>query len=69
MDLGHEVGADTIYFVRMTNWGTFSHGEYEKKAVFLPTHPQYAEFVRGMQDSRLRDSRVALGDLAVFRVE
>lgn len=66
VDLGHDVGADSVYFARITNWGTFTEAEYARKAIFMPTHPEYPEFVRLMQDARLLDPIVMLGDLAPF---
>jgi len=66
VDLAHEVGANGVYFGRMTNWGTFSEAEYRSKAVFLPEHPEHRAFVEKMQDPRLRDPMVLLGDLTGF---
>ena len=67
--LAQEVGASGVYFARLTNWGTFSHAQYSDKAVFLPSHPDHAEFLHCMQDPRLRDRRVLLGDLEAFVAE
>ena len=66
VDLAERVGATGILFARLTNWGTFSTGEYRDKAVFLPGHPQHLEFLEAMQDSRLRQPAVTLGDLQPF---
>jgi len=66
VDLARRMGATGVYFARLTNWGTFSNHEYERKAVFLPTHPQHADFVARMQDPRLLDPIVLLGDLDGF---
>lgn len=66
VDLAKMVGATGIYFARITNWGTFTPEEYKSKAVFLPSHPDYAEFIACMQDDRLREPMVLLGDLAPF---
>jgi organic radical activating enzyme len=66
VDLAKQVGASGIYFARITNWGTFSNAEYARKAVFQPSHPEYAEFIAAMQDPRLRDPMVLLGDLHEF---
>lgn len=64
--LAHEVGATGVYFARITNWGTFTDRQYADKAVFLPTHLEYEAFVAAMQDERLQDPIVLLGDLAPF---
>lgn len=66
VDLARQVGATGIYFARITNWGTFTEAEYREKAVFLASHDDYAEFVDQMQDPRLRDPMVVLGDLQPF---
>jgi sulfatase maturation enzyme AslB (radical SAM superfamily) len=66
VDLAHRMGACGVHFGRITNWGTFTATRYEEKAVFLPNHPEYRDFVVAMQDPRLRDPIVELGDLADF---
>jgi wyosine [tRNA(Phe)-imidazoG37] synthetase (radical SAM superfamily) len=66
VDLGHKYGADSVNFLRITNWGTFSTAEYARTAVFMPSHPQYEDFLAAMQDPRLRDPMVSLHDLADF---
>jgi hypothetical protein len=66
VDLAHKVGATGVYFARLTNWGTFSTEEYARKAVFLPSHPDYADFIEHMQDERLQDPMVLLGDMSAF---
>lgn len=66
VDLAHRVGATGIYFARLTNWGTFSADEYRDKAVFLPVHPDYADLLKQINDPRLRDPIVMLGDLESF---
>lgn len=66
VDLAAEVGVDSIYFARLTNWGTFDHTTYESKAVFLPGHPEFEDFRTVMRDPRLLRPNVILGDLAVF---
>jgi sulfatase maturation enzyme AslB (radical SAM superfamily) len=66
VDLAHKVGANGVYFARLTNWGTFSPESYRAKAVFLPGHPDYEDFLARMQDPRLVDPIVLLGDLQDF---
>jgi hypothetical protein len=66
VDLAEQVGATEIYFMRITNWGTFSTREYREKSVFLAAHPQHGEFLEAMQDPRLRRPSVTLGDLQPF---
>ena len=66
VDLAHQIGASHVYFGRMTNWGTFSPEEYAQKAVFLPGHPDYEDFVAACRDPRLRDPIVWPSDLDEF---
>ncbi len=66
IDLAKSFGADSVFFARMTNWGTFSADEYAAKAVFLAEHPDHADFLHRMQDPRLRDPIALLGDLSAF---
>jgi len=66
VDLGRHYGADSVNFLRITNWGTFSAAEYAHAAVFMPSHPQHADFLAAMQDPRLQDPIVGLHDLSGF---
>ncbi len=54
-----------VYFSKLVNWGTFSREDYLTRAVHLPTHPQYSEFLclLGGLDT---DQRRSLGNLAPF---
>jgi hypothetical protein len=64
--LAHRYGADHVLFGRLTNWGTFTAEQYARKAVFMPSHPQHADFLAHMHDPRLRDPAAVLGDLSEF---
>lgn len=66
VDLAHSVGASGVYFARIQNWGNFTDEEYRDRAVFLSSHPLYEDFLRHMQDPRLRDPIVWLGNLQLF---
>ncbi|HEX8445111.1 MAG TPA: SPASM domain-containing protein [Sphingomonas sp.] len=65
-DLAHRVGASEIYFGQLTNWGTYSAADFQSRAVWLPSHPQHDQFVEAMQDARLRDPIVQLGEFGAF---
>ncbi len=67
VDLARQVGAGQVFFERLTNWGTFSAAEYERKAVFNRSHPRHAEFLAAMADPRLRDPIVFAASLDEFR--
>jgi hypothetical protein len=64
--LAESLNATSIYFGKITNWGTFSPEQYAAKAVFLPDHPQHAAFLAAMADPRLRSPRVQLGNLVEY---
>ncbi|MHA6720238.1 radical SAM protein [Sphingomonas sp. RS6] len=64
--LADSLGATSIYFGKITNWGTFSPEQYATKAVFLPQHPRHAEFLAAMADPRLRSPRVQIGNLIEY---
>ncbi len=66
LDLARRVGADQLYFARISNWGTFGADEFRRKMVFAPSHPQYSEFLECMRDPRLRDPMVLMPDLFCF---
>lgn len=66
VDMAHHYGADHIGFLRLTNWGTFTSAEYASKAIFMPSHPDHAEFLEVMCDPRLRDPIATLNDLSEF---
>jgi hypothetical protein len=66
VDLANSLGADVMAFLRLTNWGTFTNEQYAARAVFMPSHPEFSDFVATMQDPRLCDKIVRLADLAFF---
>ena len=66
VDLAKNVGAHAVSFAPMTNWGTFSDSDYADKAVFLPSHREHQEFLKEMEDPRLREATALLGSLQEF---
>lgn len=66
VDLAKSVGATSVWFERITNWGTFSTEQYEEKAIFNRTHALHDEFLQAMTDARLRDPMVTLNSLAEY---
>lgn len=63
VELGRRFGADIVYFSHLVDWGTFEHGEIERRLVHLTTHPRHCELLRVLGDCRLRDPAVDLGNL------
>lgn len=66
VDLCERIGADSIDFSRVTNWGTFSVAEYADKAVFVESHPEYHQFCEAIRDQRLRRPCAIMGNLTGF---
>lgn len=66
VDLAQAVGATTVSFARIINWGTFTPEEYRHRAVFLQAHERHDHFLEKMQDARLRQPHVWLGNLQEF---
>ena len=67
VELGKQWGADTIYFSRLRNWGTYPEGEYLSRAIANQTHPRHKEFVEFIQDDIFDNTIVSLGDLLELR--
>jgi virginiamycin A acetyltransferase len=67
VDFAHRMGATALQFARLTNWGTYSEIAYHQLAVFLSDHPQYRQFLDVLDDPRLDDPIVSLGDLASLK--
>ena len=40
-----------VYFSKITNWGTFTDKEYEKKAVWKESHSNYSDLVRILNEN------------------
>ena len=58
---------DLVLFNRLLNWGTFSTGEYQRRAVHLPTHERHRELLDLLRDQPFDDPIVHLGNLGCFR--
>jgi MoaA/NifB/PqqE/SkfB family radical SAM enzyme len=67
VELGMRFGFDIVYFGQLTNWGTFSDGEFRSRAVHFPRHPLHAEFLEVLRDPLFEDPRVDLGNLTDVR--
>jgi acetyltransferase-like isoleucine patch superfamily enzyme/sulfatase maturation enzyme AslB (radical SAM superfamily) len=64
--LARMVGAHSLQFARITNWGTFSTQQYQALAITSSEHPEHSKFLAALLDPRLSESIVQLGDLAEF---
>lgn len=65
-ELAERLGAQ-IWFARIANFGTFTKEEYLQRAVFLKSHPEYAQFLEVMKDPRLLGHHVGLGIVPIMR--
>jgi MoaA/NifB/PqqE/SkfB family radical SAM enzyme len=65
--LGKRYSADVVYFGKIRNWGTFPEEEYKDRAIHLPDHPFYREFIALIKKDIFRDPVVHMGNLSVLR--
>ena len=61
VELCNEIGFDEINFQKIVDWGTFKN--FKQEAVWQDTHPEYAEFLKLLQDPCLNNSKVNLTNL------
>jgi hypothetical protein len=66
VELGKQFGLDLVYFSRLADWGTFDAAELARRSVHQANHPRHGELRRVLQDPRLRDPSVDLGNLTEF---
>lgn len=52
-----------VYFSKLVDWGTFTKDEFTHRAVHLPSHPRYKEFIALLKDKIFNDPLVCLGNL------
>ncbi len=67
VDLARRIGADSICFSPISNWGTFSASKFKQKYIFAESHPDHAAFLEAMRDPRLDDPIVTARALSEFR--
>lgn len=67
VDLGRRFHADSVYFSRLTNWGTFTAEEFRRRAVHDPAHPEHERFLAVLNSDPLRDPLVIVGNLSEFQ--
>ncbi len=64
--LGKRWGVDEITFSGLTNWGTWTNDQYARRCVWDPGHPEYRDFIEAVNDPRLSDPIVDLGNLSAY---
>ncbi|BBO17216.1 conserved hypothetical protein [Candidatus Brocadia pituitae] len=52
-----------VYFSKLVDWGTYSAGEFYRRAVHLPHHPRQSELIGLLKDDIFNDPIVCLGNL------
>jgi len=64
--LGKKLGVDKVYFQRISNWGTYSSSEYQKKNMADPSHPAHQRFLQVCKHPLMRSSIIKKGNLQSF---
>lgn len=67
VELGKRFKADTVYFSKLINWGTFSEPVYRFRSVHLPLNKNHQEFLDLLDDPVFDDAIVELGNLSELR--
>lgn len=67
VELSARLGASSIFFSALVNWGTYSEQDYLVRAVHLPSHPQYGELKAVLEDPAFSRREVILAQLPAFR--
>jgi sulfatase maturation enzyme AslB (radical SAM superfamily) len=62
-ELGLALGCDKVCFKQLVNWGTFSTGEFHRRAVQRPEHPEHGLFLAALSQPIFRHPKVYLHDL------
>lgn len=57
---------NSIFFTKILDWEHLKKDAFHQKAIWMPEHPEHSDFVEKMQDSRLREPRVILGNLTEY---
>ncbi|GAB4017380.1 MAG: hypothetical protein Fur0010_17960 [Bdellovibrio sp.] len=65
--LGKELKVQKVFFQRISNWGTFSSSEFEKKAIYHKNHPLHPQFLEHLKDDIFNDPIVNLGNLSSYK--
>lgn len=61
--LGREAGVSRTNFKELQDWSTYAPGEYQRRAVHLPGHPEHAAFLEVLRDPALHAPDVSLFDM------
>lgn len=61
--MGKQFGFDIVDFGVLRNRGSYSPEEYRARAVHLPNHPRYKQYIQLLEDKIFSDPIVLLGDM------
>lgn len=64
VELGQKVGADTLHFQMMHDWGTYAPGELNRRRIHLVEHPEHAAFVEVLRSLPVPKAPKVLSDFA-----
>lgn len=65
--LGRRVGADSIAFHQIVNWGTFSDEDFVSRAIHRPDHPRHQDFLAVLADPLFDQPGVFVSNLTALR--
>jgi hypothetical protein len=65
--LGKRFGADTAYFSRLADWGTFDPEDLRNRSVHRADHPRHRALLDVLSDGLFDDPIVCLGNLTELR--
>lgn len=66
VDLARRVGADSVYFLRLRNWGHIPPARFREIDVCDARHPEHGALREMLADARLAAANVELGTLGQF---
>lgn len=66
VDIGLDVGADEVFFQKIVDWKTYSPEEFQKRLIYLESHPDHFDFLNVLRDPRLKEKIVNPGNLGAF---
>ena len=64
VDLARDVGADSVYFLRLRNWGHVPAEVFRNQDVCSPDHPEHDRLLTVLTDDRFISDAVELGSMS-----
>ncbi len=61
--LGRAAGVSRVNFKELQDWSTYAPGEFQRRAVHLPGHPEHMAFLKVLRDPCLHAADVSLFDM------